>query len=128
MGTMEFFYKFLLLTFLFIAINGRPQVWQGQSWQGQGFKAKVCKAKVGKAKVCKAKVCKAKVGEVNQTLEIEILSILEHLMVATQEPSVDNIIMVHKEAVNIIMGDREILSLLTIYGMAIQEPSVESDL
>ena len=36
--------------------------------------------------------------------------------------------MVHKEAVNIIMGDREILSLLTIYGMAIQEPSVESDL
>ena len=34
---MEFFYKFLLLTFLFIAINGRPQVWQGQSWQGQGL-------------------------------------------------------------------------------------------
>merc|ERR1712062_165792 len=34
-STMEFFYKFLLLTFLFIAINGRPQVWQGQGWQGQ---------------------------------------------------------------------------------------------
>merc|ERR1712186_228650 len=30
-STMEFFYKFLLLTFLFIAINGRPQ---GQSNNG----------------------------------------------------------------------------------------------
>merc|ERR1712066_1117968 len=105
-----------------------PKFGKAKVGKAKVCKAKVCKAKVGKAKVCKAKVCKAKVGEVNQTLEIEILSILEHLMVATQEPSVDNIIMVHKEAVNIIMGDGEILSLLTIYGMAIQEPSVESDL
>merc|ERR1712062_158333 len=36
-STMDFFYKFLLLTFLFIAINGRPQGWQGQGWQGQGL-------------------------------------------------------------------------------------------
>merc|ERR1712062_936915 len=37
-STMDFFYKFLLLTFLFIAINGRPQGWQGQGWQGQGWR------------------------------------------------------------------------------------------